>query len=97
MQHLGLSHDSFGHDQVAGRSGINNMGSHRSTFLVSTLITMLVCGWKSFIDATLMIASKHCGSGSGLCWIEAQRHSYGATFATGRMPFSLASGCIRYS
>jgi hypothetical protein len=43
MQHLGLSHDPFGHDQVAGRSGIDSMGSHGSTFLT------LVCGWKSFI------------------------------------------------
>jgi hypothetical protein len=60
MQHLGLSHDSFGHDQVAGRSGIDSMGSHGSTFLVVTLFSILdsifatitVSGWKSFINAT---------------------------------------------
>jgi hypothetical protein len=66
MQHLGLSRGTFGHDQVAGHNGIDSVGSHGSTFLVVILISILVSifatisfsGWKSFINATLMIASK---------------------------------------
>src|ERR1700761_2321950 len=54
MLHLGLSYGSSPHNQVAGGSWIDSVGSHGSMFLVS----ILICGWKSFIDGTsFMIAS----------------------------------------
>jgi hypothetical protein len=44
MLHLRLGDDPFWHDQIAGCSVIDSMGSHGSTVLVG--------GWETFINAT---------------------------------------------